>query len=513
MMPWWGLAVLVLGANFALWGAMGLVRLAESGTLRWRRKPSAAARCQMAMPAARDGKAAGDGAAGYDRALDDAAAVPGSGSPLTVADVAVLIPAHNEALVIEESLRSIMALVPRQNVHVVSDGSTDATVRIARGAGAHVIETRENVGKAGALEEAIQRFGLIERFAVVMLLDADTRVESGYFGAALPMFDDPQVVAVAGCVRTARDRKLTFGGNVLVGHRTRIYSVGQRALKFGQTWLRSNATPIVPGFASLYRTRVLPHIYLNPPGLVIEDFNMTFEVYQKRLGKVGFNLGAVAVTQDPDNFRDYVRQTKRWAVGLWQTVRRHPPKANLFTAMLTLLLVELVTSSVLFFLLPLTVLVLAVPELAGSAPSWPWFDDIYTAVSAHVKLSTVLFGVVLPDYLLTCAVAVLERRPRLLLLGFFFPFMRIVDATIALYSVPAAWLSRSSGRWKSPARRAVAGPASAFQATVTEPASHAAVVTGVVPQAAVTQPAPRGARALPDHAPAAPQPRNPSFRA
>jgi len=126
MMPWWALTVLLLGANFALWGAIGLVRLAESGT---RRSPPAAAR---------DGE-------------------------LTVADVAVLIPAHNEALVIGESLRSIMALVPRQNVHVVSDGSTDATVQIARGAGARVIETKENVGKAGALQEAIERFGLVRR--------------------------------------------------------------------------------------------------------------------------------------------------------------------------------------------------------------------------------------------------------------------------------------------------------------------------------------------------------------
>jgi cellulose synthase/poly-beta-1,6-N-acetylglucosamine synthase-like glycosyltransferase len=421
MMPWWALAILLLGANFALWGAIGLVRLAESGTRRSR--PAAAS----------EGK-------------------------LTVADVAVLIPAHNEALVIGESLRSIMALVPPQNVHVVSDGSTDATVAIARRAGARVIETKENVGKAGALEEAIERFALIRRFALVMLLDADTRVQPGYFGAALPMFADPEVVAVAGCVRTALDRKLSPGGNVLVGHRTRIYTVGQRALKFGQTYLRSNATPIVPGFASLYRTRVLPKIDMNPPGLVIEDFNMTFEVYQKRLGKVGFNLGAVAVTQDPDNFRDYVRQTKRWAVGLWQTVRRHPPRANLFTAMLALLLLELVTSSVLFSLLPLVLLVLAVPEVAGGAANWPWFAEVYAVVSAHVRLTTVLFGVVLPDYLLTCAVALIERRPRLLLLGVFFPFLRIVDAMIALYSVPVAWLSRSSGRWKSPARRAPASP-------------------------------------------------------
>jgi hypothetical protein len=58
---------------------------------------------------------------------------------------------------------------------------------------------------------------------------------------------------------------------------------------------------------------------------------------------------------------------------------------------------------------------------------------------------------------LTCAVAILERQPRLLLRGVFFPFMRMLDAGIGLYAIPAAWLARSSGRWKSPARRAVEG--------------------------------------------------------
>jgi cellulose synthase/poly-beta-1,6-N-acetylglucosamine synthase-like glycosyltransferase len=191
-------------------------------------------------------------------------------------------------------------------------------------------------------------------------------------------------------------------------------------------------------------------------------------VYQKGLGKVGFTLQAVAVTQDPDNLRDYVRQTKRWAIGLWQTVRRHPPQANLFTAMLSLLLIELITSSLLFFLLPLALIVLAVPDLAGDALSWPAFGELHTVVAAHLTLTAVLFGVVLPDYLLTCAVAVLERQPRLLLLGVFFPFLRMLDASIGLYAIPAAWLSRSSGRWKSPARRAV-GPGG----STLEEASHA----------------------------------------
>jgi len=487
MMPWWVLAVLVVGANFAVWGTVGLCRLVGDQFTKFRgarARRAGAARVggtaqAGAAPAGRvpaDGPPAGTAPAGTAPADSDVPA--GTQSPagvdaalsivdtagacerhpprrdsLTVHDIAVLIPAHNEAVVIEDSLTAIMKLVPRKNVHVVSDGSTDRTVQIARKAGASVIETRENLGKAGALREAISLFRLVERFAAVMLLDADTRVQPGYFATALPLFDNPAVVAVAGAVKTSWDRKLSLTGNVLVGHRQRIYAIGQRALKFGQTSSHLNATHIVPGFASMYRSDVLPRIDMNPPGLAIEDFNMTFEVYQKRLGKVGFKPSAVAVTQDPDNVRDYVRQTKRWSLGLWQTVRRHPPRANLFTAMLSVLLLELVTASLLFLLIPLLLVVLLLPDFGTAALSWPWFGAMHAAVAAHVTLRAVFFGIVVPDYALTCLAALLERRPRLLLCGVFFPVLRAMDAAIALYAVPLAWLARSSGRWTSPARR------------------------------------------------------------
>jgi poly-beta-1,6-N-acetyl-D-glucosamine synthase len=429
VLPWWFLAVFVLGVNFVIWGTIGAVRMTESRAARLSRHRRPARQ----RPAARLVRTAA----------------------LTVSDVAVLMPAHNESAVLAASLEAIMKLVPPHNIHVVSDGSTDDTPAIARRAGVRVYETPKNVGKAGALAEAIGHFGLIEAFPVVLLLDADTRVDPDYFVQALPLFDSPDVVAVAGCVRTARDRRLSLTGNVLVGHRQRIYAIGQRALKFGQTYLRINATHIVPGFASMYRTAVLPHMDMNPPGLVIEDFNMTFEIYQKRLGKVAFTLAAVAETQDPDTLHDYVRQTRRWAVGLWQTVRRHPPQANLFTAMLAVLLLELITSGAIFLMLPLLICVLVVPDLAHSTLHWLPFADVHTVVAAHMKLTAVLFGVALPDYALTCLVALLERRPRLLLLGVFFPLLRIVDSAIGLAAIPAGWFVRSNGTWKSPARRAV----------------------------------------------------------
>jgi poly-beta-1,6-N-acetyl-D-glucosamine synthase len=436
VIPWWALALLVFGANFLVWGSIGVTRLVDQMTFsRWRaRRCAALPQNVLAHSHNPEGRRA-------------------HRSNLTVADVAVLIPAHNEAAVIADSIRAITQLVPRKNVHVVSDGSTDDTFEIALRCGVKAIQTRQNVGKAGALRDAIERFQLAERFPVVMLLDADTRVQPGYFAAALPLFDAPKVVAVAGCVRTDTRRMLSPVGNLLTGHRMRIYAMGQRMLKFGQTSPYLNATPIVPGFASMYRTAVLPAIDINPAGLVIEDFNMTFEVYHNDLGKVGFTLGAVAVTQDPDNLHDYIRQTKRWALGMWQTVRRHPPKLNLFTAMLALSLTELITSCLLFVTLPLVVLTLLVPDLVSSAVTWPGYGTVYAFLSAHMTLPRIFYGVIVPDLAMTMFVAVVERRPRLLLAAPFFPFMRVLDSAIGLQAIPLAWLVNSNGVWKSPTRR------------------------------------------------------------
>lgn len=197
MIPVWVLSVLVFGFNFTLWGTIGFLRIMDGALDRFRRVPrnagSGAHRARRAAAATQDAQG--------DRDPRPYLA-PRSGELLTIEHVAVLMAAHNEEVVIDDSLAAITALVPPGNVHVVSDASTDATVTLARQHGVNVIETAVNVGKAGALEEGILAFGLLERFRLVLLLDADTRLDPGYFAAALPVFDDPRVVAVAGCAHS-----------------------------------------------------------------------------------------------------------------------------------------------------------------------------------------------------------------------------------------------------------------------------------------------------------------------
>ncbi|WP_051053531.1 glycosyltransferase [Mycolicibacterium chubuense] len=391
-------------------------------------------------------------------------------------DVAVLIPAHNEAAVLERTVCAATRLVDAANIHVVSDGSTDGTPNIALQLGVQVLDLPHNSGKARALRAAIEHFELAQRFRVVLLLDADTRLSDDYLATGLPEFDDEGVVAVAGSVRCSLDpppRKLM--GRLLLAYRARVYVGVQLLTKYGQAGRWADVVSIVPGFASMYRTDVLDSIDITAPGLVIEDFNMTFEVHVKKLGRIAFRpCAAVAYTQDPDAFGDYVRQIRRWSLGFWQTVRLHRKHFGRFWFALTAQVAELICGSVTLLCMP-PLMLFAVYTEAVSATYGP------PEVAGHELVGTltpqiVALGFLVPDLLVTLLAVCALRRPRLLLFAPLLPALRLLDAYVCLRSLVAATRTRSTGRWVSPVRRAAAStvamlktddPASDFASAVT----------------------------------------------
>ncbi len=94
-------------------------------------------------------------------------------------EVWIVIPAHNEALVIGTTLRRLCpTLLPNQRVLVVADNCDDNTASIAREQGCHVIERFDPLrrGKGFALQYGFQHLKLNHRPFVVIVLDADCRV-------------------------------------------------------------------------------------------------------------------------------------------------------------------------------------------------------------------------------------------------------------------------------------------------------------------------------------------------
>ncbi|KUO96101.1 glycosyltransferase family 2 protein [Ferroacidibacillus organovorans] len=67
-------------------------------------------------------------------------------------DALVIIPALNEERSVGNVVESILSSCPMVDVIVISDGSTDQTAAVARGAGAKVVELPVNLGIGGAMQ-------------------------------------------------------------------------------------------------------------------------------------------------------------------------------------------------------------------------------------------------------------------------------------------------------------------------------------------------------------------------
>lgn len=94
--------------------------------------------------------------------------------------IAILIPAHNEAVCIGATLKTLLPLTEQHRLVVIADNCNDETASIARSFGVTVIERQDTelLGKGYALDYGL-RFIAAEPPDVVVFVDADCIVQSG----------------------------------------------------------------------------------------------------------------------------------------------------------------------------------------------------------------------------------------------------------------------------------------------------------------------------------------------
>jgi poly-beta-1,6-N-acetyl-D-glucosamine synthase len=177
-------------------------------------------------------------------------------------------------------------------------------------------------------------------------------------------------------------------------------------------------------------------------------------VHANKLGRIAFRPNsAVAYTQDPGTWHDYLNQIRRWTLGYWQTVRRHGMRqVGRFWVVLAVQVIELITSSVVVLLMVPSILFTVYCQTL--ADRYGYLTIAGLEVVGSLAPHYVTFGFVIPDLALTVFAAIALRRPSLLLFAPLFPFMRLVDAYICLRAIPPSrWRTQSTGRWISPTRR------------------------------------------------------------
>jgi cellulose synthase/poly-beta-1,6-N-acetylglucosamine synthase-like glycosyltransferase/peptidoglycan/xylan/chitin deacetylase (PgdA/CDA1 family)/spore germination protein YaaH len=229
--------------------------------------------------------------------------------------VSIIVPAFNEEMVIEATLRSLMASNYEQfEIIVVDDGSKDRTSDVVRekfGNEPRVrLFTEPNAGKANALNHGLQ-FATGE---IVIALDADTVFATQTIAALAHRFYDAKLGAVA--------------GNAKVGNRINIVTRWQ-ALEYitsqnmdRRAFASLNCITVVPGAVGAWRRDLLTKAGGFTSDTLAEDQDLTLRI--RRLGyTIGYEENAIAWTEAPATLRTLAKQRFRWAYGTLQCMWKH----------------------------------------------------------------------------------------------------------------------------------------------------------------------------------------------
>lgn len=230
--------------------------------------------------------------------------------------VSVLVPAYDEAKVLDRALHSLLRLdYPAYEVVVVDDGSTDGTLEVARrwegdhGEVTVRVVTKANGGKWTALNLGIEA----SRHPFLLCMDADSRLEPGSLRSAMVHFRDPDVGAVAGNVKIEnRDRPLTW-------LQALEYVEGLNLPRRAQSFLA--AVNIVPGPMGVFRRSAVEEVGRYEGDTFAEDADLSLKLISAGW-KVLYEEDAVVWTQAPRGMLDLLQQRYRWTRGILQAVRK-----------------------------------------------------------------------------------------------------------------------------------------------------------------------------------------------
>jgi cellulose synthase/poly-beta-1,6-N-acetylglucosamine synthase-like glycosyltransferase len=296
--------------------------------------------------------------------------------------ITLLVPAYNEEVTIEESIRSLLRLrYPSFEIIICNDGSKDRTVEVLRrafqfvrteieyddhlqtskirafyvsraplvpGLKKLVLIDKENGGKADALNACIN----VSQGDFVTSMDADSLlVPDALLLAARPIVDDPGGVVAVGVqvgisngsvVEDGRvvDMRLphTWIGKFQIVEYMRSFSQGRVAFAWLNSLLilsgvfalmRRDLVVSIGGFLTKHmKNRVCLEYCGEGAHTVCEDMEIVVRLHRYILdkkipGRVTMLPFATAWTEAPENYRDIGKQRSRWYRGLLEVLVYH----------------------------------------------------------------------------------------------------------------------------------------------------------------------------------------------
>lgn len=344
--------------------------------------------------------------------------------------VSILVPAYNEAVTIEATVRSLLALDYKlYEIIVVDDGSSDETSQrlidafqlrqVARPIRRQTPCQREefvyeslsqkvpitlirkkNGGKADALNMGINA----AKYPYFICMDADSVLQHDSLEKIVrPVLENDNVVAVGGAVRPCNGTQIVDGR--VVGYRLpKNILACMQVLEYDRSFLAArilfdkfNGSIIISGAFGLFKKDVV----IAAGGYELDTMGEDMELVVKlhvycRKNEIPYLIkyatDAVCWSQAPETFGDLRKQRRRWHIGLFQCMTKHRamlanPKYGLvgLISYLYFLLYELLSPYIEIF--GLLTIVLAFMVNLINLPFMVLFFLIYAVYSSVLSLT------------------------------------------------------------------------------------------------------------------------------
>ncbi len=229
-------------------------------------------------------------------------------------EVTALIPCHNGAEVLQETIKELLRILPKERIIVIDDASTDNTSEVANNTGVQVFRFDKNKGKVSAINFGIYRV----KTKYTLLLDDDTRV--GHLRLPTSLLDEGYSAVAFNLLPSRR----TTGRDGING--TNFISCLQRyeygkSMEIGKRFQDATlSVSCISGAAGLFLTeRLNAFHHLHSTVFQGEDLERTLLELLKN-GKVAF-VNESVWTIAPDNWKDLTKQRlMNWQPGMYRNV-------------------------------------------------------------------------------------------------------------------------------------------------------------------------------------------------
>jgi cellulose synthase/poly-beta-1,6-N-acetylglucosamine synthase-like glycosyltransferase len=224
--------------------------------------------------------------------------------------LSIIVPAYNEEVGAVSTIASLLnQQYPDFEVVFVDDGSKDKTYeRVLEAYGNHPkvqVLTKPNGGKASALNYGLHRC----KNDIVVCIDADTQLDSKALYHLAKPFADPKIGAVAGNVKVGNQV------NMLTRWQSIEYVTAQNFDRMAFAYL--NCITVVPGAIGAFRRQAIGSIGWYETDTLAEDCDLTVRIIRKGY-RVTHNNEAIAITESPETYQQFLKQRFRWCFGVMQ---------------------------------------------------------------------------------------------------------------------------------------------------------------------------------------------------